>query len=196
LANAQAAVTEAPPGTMIVDSPVPSAVMIGAFGKYADTSEVIGPIADGAKPGRIRWTSRPDGTIDHLMIFGADGRLRQAAIYGQASAPPAIGRQCHPVTHGRVIARFPSPSYRGNQVLHVAYLAAPVAGGADMTVRYGASTQQLAIKPGLHDAYLPVSGSVSSVTISSPAIGGLCVGAVQAGIVVPSLTGLVIPAAY
>jgi hypothetical protein len=65
-----------------------------------------------------------------------------------------------------------------------------------MTVRYGSTTQQLAIEPGLHTGYLAIQGSAATVTISSPAIHGLCVGDVQAGIIVPSPTGLVIPAAY
>ena len=196
MANAQAAVAEAPAGTVIADSPVPAAIMIGAFGQYAGTSRVIGPMENAAAAARIRWTSRPDGTIDHLMVFGADGRLRQAAIYGQTSAPPATGRQCHPVTRGRVVATFPVPAYLGSSVLRIAYLAAPAAGGAKMIVDYGGSTQRLAIEPGLHAGYLPVRGSAGSVTISSPAIRGLCVGDVQAGIIVPSPTGAVIPAVY
>ena len=196
IANAQAAVAEAPVGTVIVDSPVPSAIMVGTFGQYAQTSRVIGPLESAAAAARIRWTSRPDGTIDHLMMFGADGRLRQAAIYGQTSSPPATGRQCHPVVRRRVVAAFSTPPYPGSTVLSVAYLASSAVGRADMIVHYGASTQRLAIEPGLHSAYLPIRGSAPSVTITSSAIGGLCVGAVQAGIVVPSPTGLVIPAAY
>ncbi len=194
--NARAAVAEAPAGTVIADSPVPSAIMIGAFGPYADTSRVIGPMEDAAAAARIRWTSRPAGTIDHLMVFGADGRLRMAAIYGQTSAPPAAGRQCHPASRGRVVATFPGPADPHTQVLRIAYLADSAAAGANMIIRYGSSTHQLSIDPGLHDGYLPVSGSAASVTISSPAIRGLCVGDVQAGIIVPSPTGLVIPAAY
>ncbi len=194
--NAQAAVAEAPAGTVIADSPVPTAIMIGAFGQDAGTSRVIGPMEDAAAAARIRWTSRPDGTIDHLMVFGADGRLRLAAIYGQTSSPPATGRQCHPASRGRVVATFPVPADPHSQVLRIAYLADSAAGGANMIIRYGNAVHQLAIQPGLHSGYLPISGSAASVTISSPATRGLCVGDVQAGIIVPSPTGLVIPAAY
>jgi hypothetical protein len=194
--NAQAAVAEAPAGTVVADSQVPNTIMIGAFGKYADTSRVIGPMEDSAAAARIQWTSRPDGTIDHLMVFGTDGRLRLAAIYGQTSAPPAADPQCQPAVRGRVVATFPVPADPHSQVLRVAYLAGSAAGGADMIVRYGNSSQRLVIEPGLHSGYLPIRGSAASVTISSPAIRGLCVGDVQAGIIVPSPTGLVIPAAY
>jgi hypothetical protein len=196
LNNAQAAVSEAPSGTVIEESPVPSSIMIGAFGAYADTSKVISPMENAADKGRIRWTPSPHGTIDHLLMFGSDGRLRETAIYGRNSAPPANGRACHPLTHGRVVATFPAPSYPSSQVLHIAYLADSAAGGADMSVRYGNSSQQLKIEPGLHSGYLTVRGSVRSVTITSRAIRGLCIGDVQAGLVVPSPTGPVIPAAY
>jgi hypothetical protein len=194
--NARAAVAEAPAGTVIVDFPVPATMMIGAFGTYADASKVIGPMEDATARARLRWTSSPRGTIDHLMIFGADGRLRQVAIYGQTSAPPTTGRRCHPATRGRVVATFDAPSDPASRVLRVAYLADSAAGGADMTIRYGNTTQRLAVEPGLHFGYLPITGSAASVTITSPAIRGLCVGDVQAGAIIPSPTGLVIPAAY
>ncbi|HTZ26209.1 MAG TPA: hypothetical protein VMC83_19600 [Streptosporangiaceae bacterium] len=196
LYNAQAAVSDAPAGTVIEESQVPGSIMIGAFGVYADTSKVISPMENAADKGRIRWTSSPHGTIDHLLMFGTDGRLHETAIYGQDSAPPATGRACHPISHGRVVASFPAPSYPSGQVLRIAYLADTAASGADMTVRYGNSTQQLVIEPGLHSGYLAVRGSVRSVTITSPAIRGLCIGDVRAGLIVPSPTGLVIPAAY
>lgn len=194
--NASAAVADAPAGTVIVDMPVPGTIMLGVFGRYADASKVIGPMEDATARARLRWTSSPRGTIDHLMTFGADGRLRLAAIYGQTSAPPVAGRQCHPATRGRLVATFPVPSGPHSQVLRIAYLADSAAGGADMIIRYGNTAQRLAIEPGLHSGYLPIRGSAPSVTISSPAIRGLCVGDVQAGIVVPSPTGLVIPSAY
>jgi hypothetical protein len=194
--NARAAVAEAPAGTVIVDSDVPGTIMIGPFGKYAEASMVIGPMEDAAAKARLHWTSSPRGSIDRLMIFGADGRLREAAIYGQISRPPAAGRQCHPVARGQVVATFNAPSGPHSNVLRVAYLADSAARGADMTIRYGNTTQRLAIEPGLHSGYLPITGSAASVTITSVAIRGLCVGDVQAGAIVPSPTGLVIPAAY
>jgi hypothetical protein len=194
--NARAAVAEAPAGTVIVDSDVPGTMMLGVFGPYAAASKVIGPMEDATARSRLRWTTSPRGSIDHLMIFGADGRLREAVIYGQTSKPPAAGRQCHPATHGRVVATFTVPSGPRSNVLRVAYLAASAAAGADMTIRYGNTTQRLVIEPGLHSGYLPIRGSAASVTITSPALRGLCVGDVQAGAIIPSRTGLVIPAAY
>jgi hypothetical protein len=196
IANAKLAVAEAPAGTVIADSQVPSVIMIGAFGSYADTSRVIGPVESASARARIQWVSQPDGTIDHLMVFGVDGRLHLATIYGPTSAPPASGRKCQPASHGQVVASFAVPPAQGGQTLSIAYLAATAAGGQDVTVTDGSSTQQLTLQPGLHDAYLPVQGGADTVIVSGPAVSQLCVGSVQSGIIVPSASGLVIPSAY
>src|SRR6204780_1332608 len=124
--------------------------MLGAFGQNADTSRVIGPMEDAAAKARLRWTSSPHGTIDQLMVFGTDGRLRQAAIYGQTSAAPVGGRQCHPAAHGRVVATFRAPADPHSTVLRIAYLADTAAGGADMTGRDGRTPQQPPLEAGLH----------------------------------------------
>ncbi len=194
--NAQAAVAEAPAGTVIVDSVVPSALMISAFGKYARTSELIGPMESAADAARIRWTSQPDGTIDHLMVFGSDGRLHQAAVYGPTSVPFSAGRRCQRVRNGTAVVRFTFPAYPGLGVLRIAYLASAAVNGEDVTVSYGGSAQLLTVRAGLHAAYLPVRGSALSVTVSGAAMAGLCVGDMQAGFIVPSSSGLVIPQAY
>jgi hypothetical protein len=199
IADARVAVAEAPAGTVIADEPVPEALMLRAFGPYADASHVIGPMESAAAARRIRWTARPDGTIDHLMVFAADGRLHLAAVFGQVSVPMAAGRSCQSVSGGRAVIRFsqpPGPRTPRTQVLHVAYLAAANASGKRATVSYGRSSRQFTVRPGLHDAYFAVRGSADSVTVSGPAMTGLCVGGVQAGVVVPSGSGPVIPARY
>ena len=196
--NAEAAVAQAPAGTVIADSVVPSALMIGAFGKYARASMVIEPMESAGDAARIRWTSQPDGTIDHLMVFGPDGRLHLAALYGPASVPFSEKRGCQLVRHGRTVVRFTAPTAPGTGVLRIAYLASGTVNGDDVTVRYGGSTRVLTVKAGLHAAYFPVRGTVRSVTvsgISGPAVTGLCVGAMQAGFIVPASSGPVIPAA-
>jgi hypothetical protein len=196
--NARAAVAQAPAGTVVVDSVVPSALMIGAFGPYAQASRVIGPLESSGDAARIRWTSRPDGTIDHLMVFGPDGKLHLAALYGPGSVPFSAKRGCQTVRHGRVVVRFTSATFPGPGVLRVAYLASGTVNGDHVTVSYAGSAQVLTVKAGLHAAYFPVRGSTRSVTVSGmvgPAVTGLCVGAMQAGVIVPASSGLVIPAA-
>ena len=196
IANARVAVAEAPAGTVIFDEPVPSSLMLGIFGQYAEASQVVGPMEGADAAARVRWTGRPDGTIDHLMVFGTDGRLRRAAVYGRAGIPGPRGRNCASVRHRRVIIAFPQPTGPRSQVLLVAYLASAAVGGQYATVSYGHSSQLLTVRPGLHNAYLPVQGSADSVTLSGPAMAGLCIGGVRAGILVPSNSGPVIPAAF
>jgi hypothetical protein len=196
IANARTAVAEAPAGTVIADQPVPSSVMLGIFGTDAYASRLVQPMESAASAARIRWTARPDGTIDNLLVFAADGRLHQAAVFGQASVPLAFGQSCQPVSQGSVVVRFPAPAGGDNQVLHIAYIASPQWNGDYATVSYGNSSYLLFARQGLHSAYFTVHGSANSVTVSGPAVAGLCIGAMQVGVVVPSSSGPVIPATY
>ncbi len=196
IANARVAVAQAPAGTVIFDEPVPAALMLGTFERYSYASGVVRPMESAQAAAGIRWTPRPDGTIDHLMVFGADGKLRQAAVFGQAGIPTAPGRSCVPAKRGQIVVPFPRPTNPISQVLHIAYLASTTVSGDYAMVSYGRSSQQLTARPGLHDAYFPVRGSADSVTLSGPAVAGLCVGGIEAGVVVPSNSGPVFPAAH
>ncbi len=193
LANARAALAEVPAGTVIVDQPVPGALMTGLFGSFTSDSSVLDVLGPLAHPAGVRWTTQPSGTIDHLMVFGADGRLHEASIWGKASVPQ---RGCQAVRHGRAVVRFIAPTWRTTGVLRVPYLAAASVNGQDVTVRYGFSSQQLTLKAGLHDAYFPERGSAISVTFSGAAMSGMCVGSIGAGVIVPSASGTVIPTAF
>jgi hypothetical protein len=192
--NAEAAVAQVPDGTVIFDWPVPENVMIGAFGQYDRASEVIGTAESAAAKTRIRWTAHPDGTIDHLQMFGTDGRLYQTAMYGPTSIPLPAGRSCQRVRHGTAVVQFTSPTFPGESELRIAYVAAPSVNS--MTVSYGGVVQVLAVQAGLHAAYLPERGSVDSVTISGVAPRELCIGDIQAGVIGPSSIGPVLPATY
>ncbi len=194
IANARVAVADAPDGTVIADEPVPPGLVLGVFGRDADTSQVIGPMESAQATTRIRWLPRLDGTIDHLWVFGAEGRLHQAAVFGRASLPLAAGQSCQQVSQGRAVVRFPAPTLSHTKVLHVTYLAATAVNGDYATVSYGKSSYLLTVRPGLHSAYFSVRGSADSVTVSGPAMAGLCLGDMEAGIVVPSISGPVIPA--
>ena len=193
IANARAAVAQAPRGTVIFDEPVPSSVMLGDFGRYAYVSQVVGPMESAAAKAGLRFTPRPDGTIDHLMVFGADGRLRQALVLGEGGVPGVRGQNCQSVKRGRVEVYFVHPTPTTSQVLHLAYLASGTVSGNYAMVRYGTSSQVLTVRQGLHDAYLPVRGTANNVVLSGPAVPGLCIGGAQAGVVVPSTSGTVFP---
>jgi len=201
LENARVAVADAPAGTIIDDQPVPSSLMIGAFGQFRQDSRVIGPMESAQAKSRIRWTTEPDGTLDHqLLVFGTDGRLHQAAMYGQGTVPlTPQDKGCYNATNassGQLVVPFTSRTAAGSDELHVAYLAAQAANGQVVTITYGKISQRLTIKAGLHDAYLPVHGSANSVTVSGgPATGpALCISGMRAGIIFASSKGPAIPA--
>jgi hypothetical protein len=192
MADAQAALAKAPAGIVIDDQNVPPAMMTGLFGSDARDSRVLGVLGQAAHPPTVRWTEHPVGTIDHLMAFGSDGRLHQAAMWGVASAPRP---GCQPEREGRAVVRFTSATWRNTEVLRVAYLAGAAVAGQDLTVRYGTSARQFILRAGLHSAYLTERGSARSVTFSGAALRGVCVGDLQAGIIVPATSGPVIPPA-
>lgn len=198
LTNAQAAVTQAPAGTVIVPTLVPSDLMIGAFGKWAQTSLVIGPMEDALAKSKIRWTTRPNGTIDHLYMFGTDGRLHTVGLYGYSSV--ALKSGCNrPNKNGDLVIPFTKKTLPGDGVLNIAYDAANGINGEQVTVKYGnGATQQLTLKGGLHNAYLPVRGSARTVTVSEGPAGrpSLCIGTLREGFLYQLQTGPTIPAAF
>jgi hypothetical protein len=198
IANARVAVAQAPSGTVIFDEPVPSSLMLGIFGKYAYASQLVKPLESTSAAASLRWTSRPDGTIDRLLVFGADGRLRQAKVYGEGVLPGTQGQNClaRRPKPGPVVLRFSQPTPASSRLLHVGYLASSKVSGDYTVVSYGLSSYTVTVRTGLHDAYFPVTGSADSVTLSGPAVRGLCVGDAEAGVVLPSSSGLVIPAKY
>jgi hypothetical protein len=194
IASARVAVAEAPAGTVIDDEPVPQSLMLTAFGQDAYASRVVRPMESSASAANIRFTTQPEGTIDHLLVFGSDGRLHQAVVFGPASIPPDFGQQCYPTRRGRVVVRFPAPTAGGNEVLHIPYLASASVSG-DAAITFGQRSYLLNAMAGLHDAYFPVRGSADRVVVSGPAVAGMCLGNLQVGLIVPSSSGPVIPPA-
>jgi hypothetical protein len=194
IANARLAVSQAPDGTVIYDERVPSSLMLGIFGLYAFASGLVKPMESSAELVSVRWTTRPYGTIDHLMVFAPNGTLHQVAVFG-VGILPARGQPCLSKRRGprRVVLVFRHSTPAASLVLQVPYVAASRVNGNDLIVSYGGSSQVLTVQTGLHNAYLPVNGSADSVTLSGTAVTGLCVGPVQAGVVLPSNSGLVIP---
>jgi hypothetical protein len=193
ITNARAALMQAPKGTLVLDRMVPQFLMLGIFKQYAYTSAVVGAIGRHELPARLRWIKQPDGTLDHLMAFGQDGRLHEVRVYGRTSVPIYSSHRCWPVRRGRVVVPFTSPTGTGTQALRIGYLASAHAIRQDVTVTYGRDVQLLPIAPGLHSAYLPVHGSTGHIIVTGFAVSDLCIGDVQAGILVPSTVGPAIP---
>jgi hypothetical protein len=186
IGNAARAVQLAPAGTPVFNRAVPGDIVEGLFGSYALQSKVLGDVA----PGKLRWITRPAGTLDGLTIFSNDGRLHPAQVTGAPSLPRPAGDACWPARHGRIVIRFWrfSPAYTG--IMRIGYLAS-TPGLID--VQFGGITRSLAVERGLHTAYLSVTGIVNHVIVRPGATSGVCVGDVQAGNLGPAAQGRVLP---
>jgi hypothetical protein len=173
-----------PPGTVIVDRPMPQVVEWNIFyGKYANQSRALAPFESQTTMRHVRWETHFDGTIDRLRMFNNYGVLSPADVGGvQASAP---GNRCASIRHGVATLRFPRPSAAYTGILRIGYLAGRGPGGP-ATIRYGSTTLSFTPQPGLNSAYFTVSGSAAKVTITMPKSGGFCVGDAEAGNLVPA----------
>jgi len=180
IAAAALAAGQAPAGTPVLDSALPPQLRDVTSG----TRAVIGPLAGG----RLRWIERPSGTIDGLRVFGPGGRLRPAWVYGTASGRPPGGRSCFPGRGGQVFVPFLRAAPHLTTTLRIGYIWES---GAPMTanVIYGTSVEVLTFLPGLHTAYVPVSGPAGGVTVTGITGGRLCVGDAEAGGIGPVTPG-------
>jgi hypothetical protein len=184
IADATAAIRLAPRGTPVMNVAVPGDMVEGLFGRFALQSTVIGDI----RPGTLRWTRSPSGTLDGLRMFGPDGRLYPARVNGAKSLPLAPGQRCWPARNGQIVVRFtrPSPSYGG--MLRIGYLWYSSSPGL-IEVLAGGATRAINVKRGLHSAYVPVSGSVRRIVVNEFSGPGLCIGDAQAGNLGPNPAG-------
>jgi hypothetical protein len=188
-ATARLALAGAPAAAVVVDAPVPADVLGGLLlGPPARTSQVLAPLVDPATG--LRFTLRPDGIFDHLMEFDGWGRLVPAGMLGSSSEQLPGSRSCWPRTpDGVVVPLQHVPSQVTElKIDYVAGMAGPI------QVSYAGHTEAMNLRHGLHSAYLPVSGRAGTVTITGMTPKQLCVGEVQAGVLLPSATGHAIPA--
>jgi len=185
IANARTAIALVPAGTPVADAPVPAGIAY-----LAKASSVIGD----ADSGKLRWLARPAGTVDGLRMFGPDGRLYPAWVYGAASGPSPTRRSCWPASNGTIAVPFLTAAPYLTTELRIGYLwNSPAA--AVIEVSYGPSVRRLTVRPGLHSGFVPVTGSASGVTVSGFGAGQLCIGDVEAGNPGPALRGPALPAA-
>lgn len=182
VANARKALAGAPSGTVILSRLVPGSVMLGIFHNSANTGVVLGPLVN--RDEHVSWTVNPAGTVDHLMLFGSDGRLWPVTIYGSVSPPVSAKLGCITPKQGRIVIGFLAPTVKWASVLRIGYLVGPSAAGQDATVIYGREVRHFVPKAGLHYAYFAVSGSASKIVVDAPGLYGLCVGGGGAGILV------------
>ena len=172
IASVQRTVAGAPRGTVVLDSPVPEQVKDAGNGTHA----VVGAI----RPGKLHWISEPRGTIDGLRMFGLDGRLHPVWVYGGSTGRQLAPHACWPEEHGRIVMNFwHKPPYLST-VLRIGYIWGSPGPGV-ISVAYGSTRQELAVRPGLHSAFLPVSGSAARITVTGLTGSKICIGDAEAG---------------
>ncbi len=181
IAFGTAEIRQAPSGSPVLDSAVPPDVSYQAADNRA--SRVIGD----AVPGHVRWIAKPYGTIDGLRVLAANGLLEKVWVYGTSSGPAAHGG-CWPERNGTVRIKFLQPSPYFTTLVRIGYIWGSSAAGT-VAVKFGAITRLLPVVPGLHTAYLPVSGSVTGMSVSGISGGSLCVGDAEAGRPAPQVSG-------
>jgi hypothetical protein len=179
IATAAQTVAMAPPGTHVLDGAVPDQVKVAANGTHA----VIGVI----QPGKLDWIEHPKGTIDGLRMFGPDGLLYPAWVYGAASGPPRSRHHgCFPERNGLIVVNFFHSSPYLSTVLRIGYIWTPHSAG-QVNVSYGGTVHGLRVEPGLHAAYLPVNGPAPGISVAVPGGVRMCIGDAEAGAPGPQL---------
>jgi hypothetical protein len=196
IATAQAAVTEAPPGTVIANMPVPAQIMdAGLFWNHALVSQVIGPMA--APSQRFTWTRAPHGVYANPMIFDYQGELRPMTVAGQFSWPaprvrtgPYAGSSCWGVTSAPRSVPLLGSLFPYGWTIRVAYTGP----GNVLAVKFGGNWNTVTLAAGTHIAYIPVVGGGNAVTLLLESPGSaVCVTGVTVGTPQADETGQGIP---
>lgn len=198
IATAQAAMTEASPGTVIVDTGVPQAIMDpGLFWNNALTSQVIGAMAGPSQ--HLTWVRTPQGVYTDPLMFDGQGQLRPLAIVGSYSWPPPrvrtgpnAGQSCWNVTTAGANIPLLGPVFRYAWTIRIAYTGP----AGNLAVGFGGNWTRVSLPAGKHVAYVPALGSGSAVNLQlASGSGALCVTGVAVGSPQPDKTGPGIPAA-
>ena len=185
IANAGQGLTHAAPGTFVLDQAMPTDMVEQLFGSRASQSQVIGDLVTGVQARRLHWIKHAVGTLDDLKMIGSNGQLLPAYISGVYT----IGRKgpglkaCWPSRGDRIIVKFPRSTTPYPQTLRISYIWSGSPGF--VVIQYGDSAQRLYLSPGLHNAYLQVTGAVTALAIDGQNAKYLCVGSAEAGQLVP-----------
>jgi hypothetical protein len=185
VATARLALTEAPPGTVIVDEPYPEPVAGGVFfGSVGRESALFAALISGPASQRPRFIQQPDGAYANLLEFDGWGRLVPPTVAGVGNQVlPRSDRGCWPAKAGIVTVPLASVAANGN-MLSIGYLAGT---SSQLIVTFGGQSQLVSfLGPGLRTAFMPAHGSGDSVTIESASGGIPCIGGATVGNLVPS----------
>lgn len=195
IATAQAAVEDAPPGTVIVDSAVPAVIMdVGLFWNHALTSDVIGAVT--APSQHLTWRRTLPSVAAEPLIFDQQGRLWPVTVTGRYSWPgPRVktgrfaGQYCWPVTPAGTRVPLLGAVYRYTWTIRVAYSGSASVLSAGFGGQHAGT---VALPAGGHVAFLTAVGGGKAVTLRG-AGRGLCVTGLTVGSLQPDQTKLPIP---
>lgn len=181
MANAEQAIKLSAQGTNVLNQAVPAQMVNFIFGNYALESHIIGD----TDRGRVRWITRPDGTIDGLRMFGSNGKLYPALISGVYSVhrKQTGFKECWPVRNDQIRVWLQGRTNVFDSTLRLSYIWG--GGPGSVLVQYGRTEYQVNVRHGAHTAYLPVSGSVLSFTVAGLVGNDICVSGAAAGHLVP-----------
>jgi hypothetical protein len=186
IANARAALAQAPAGTVIVSQPVPSNVMEGLFLTHTRTQLVLGPLVPSSSS--VSWTVLPSGQIGQLRVFGPDGRLWPVAIYGSTTTSLPFLSSCLTAKKPQLVLPFPAATWaqdlKDTYVLRLGAVTGTGAAGTVVTVDYGSYVRQFTARPGESRVYFTVWGAAPDVVLQAqPVHGAICFGPAVAGTV-------------
>jgi hypothetical protein len=187
-ATAQAALGQAPAGTVILNEQEPASVIGGLLaGPAGLAANMLGPLrANG--PDLPSFISRPDGTYDHLMIFNGLGQLLPAVVAFGSSNVPTSG-SCFPDQNSAVLVPLRSVPTSAPTELRFGYLGTA---SGQIQITYAGQSQPFRIEHGLHAGFVPVQGEGSNVVFTGMSR-GLCIGDVEVGGLWPA-SGPAVPA--
>jgi len=194
IATAQAAIEDAPPGTVIVDSAVPEVIMdVGLFWNHALTSDVIGALAVPSQ--QLTWRRTLHSVSGQPVIFDQRGQLWPVTVSGQFAwlgprmkTGPFAGRYCWPVAAAGTRVPLLGSLYRYAWTIRVTYAGSASA----LAAGFGGDTSTVALTPGTHVAYLTAVGGGKAVTLRGTG-GDLCVTGLTVGSLQPDKTKLPLP---
>jgi hypothetical protein len=194
LATAREALAAVPKGSVIVSSPTPTDIEINAlFGRFAYTSQLIGPLAQALPNQHLRFTDSPNGAIPNLLMFDSQGRLWRAFMLGRQGAPPKSDHGCWTVGYSPVRIKIPGPGpvYNWPWTLDLTYLAPT----STIAVEFDGRSHSETLPAGLHDVYVPARGSGRAIMIEVTSGGpDVCIAHLAIGNPEPSLLSKPIPA--
>jgi hypothetical protein len=157
IATARVAMSQAPPGSVILSSPVPGNVQLTLYGQYSDTATLLGLMATPTE--HLHWTTRPSGVVN-LLTFDQYGRLWGVSLFrGQHLVPRKKLHGCWTV--GTRTTRIPL----GGHVFYWPWEISMTYSGpaATIAVEFGGTWHDYALPAGAHELWIPAPGAGDAV---------------------------------